>query len=113
MTQANQDLAQVSFHEATIVNISRLGDVVDLALDGVLIADTRRPANVTVEGVRGVLRDGSPANELHMEEEDGEILTLREEGEDVILVVQWNDFATKRQDIVVYKLLGGKIVLHK
>ncbi len=112
MTQTNQDLAQVSFHEATLVGISRQGGDVDLALDGVLVADTRRPANVIVEGVSGILREGLPVDELRMEE-DGEILTLREKGTDVILVIQWNDFATKRQHVVVYNLLGGQIVFRK
>jgi len=44
-----------------------------------------------------------------MEKEDGEILTLRREGSEVKLAVEWNDFAAKSQETVVYSLLGQKI----
>jgi hypothetical protein len=61
--------------------------------------------------VRSILRDGLPVEELRMEEKDGEILTLREQNGDVRLVVEWNDFAAKRQHTAVYDLIGGTIAL--
>jgi len=48
-----------------------------------------------------------------MEMPDGEILTLREENGHVILAVVWNDFAARRQETVVYTLLGARIVLRR
>jgi hypothetical protein len=111
MTTDDQDLTQVSFHEATIVGLSRNGSTVTLALDDVYIAGVQRAAKVVIEGVNATLRDGSPIDGLHMEKEDGEILTLRRESGEVILAVEWNDFAAKSQETVVYSLLGQKIEL--
>ncbi|MBV9782609.1 MAG: hypothetical protein JO264_02205 [Acidisphaera sp.] len=68
---------------------------------------------VAIEEVRGVLRDDLPIEQLRMEMPDGEILTLREENGHVILAVVWNDFAARRQETVVYTLLGGRIVLRR
>ena len=109
MTTNDQDLTQVSFHEATVVGLFRNGSTVTLTLDDVYIAGVQRPAKVVIEGVSVTLRDGSPVDGLHMEKEDGEILTLRREGSEVKLAVEWNDFAAKSQETVVYSLLGQKI----
>jgi hypothetical protein len=105
------DLTQVSFHDTTLVGISGEGSTVTLALDDVRIAGVQRVAEVVIEGVGAVLRDGSPVDGLHMEKADAEILTLRKEGKRILLAVQWNDFAAKRQETVVYSLLGQAIAL--
>jgi hypothetical protein len=102
---------QLSFHEATITGIARRGNVVTLTLDDALLTGSRGPAEVTIAGVRNIQRDGLPVAALSMEEKDGEILTLREQDGGVRLVVEWNDFATRRQHIVVYDLIGGTIAV--
>jgi hypothetical protein len=50
MTTNHQDLTQVSFHEATLVDISRNGSTVSLALDDVCVAGVQRAAQVVIEG---------------------------------------------------------------
>jgi hypothetical protein len=106
------NLADVSFHEATLVGISPQGKDIKLTLDDVLISGMRQPAIVTIAGVRGILRNGSTTGKLRMEERDGEILTLRAENGKVLLVIEWNNFASRQQHTAAYDLLGGTIALH-
>jgi hypothetical protein len=108
MTTNHQDLNLVSFHEATIVDISRNGSTVNLALDDLYIAGVQMAAQVAIEGVSAILRDGSPVDAIRMEKEDGEILTLRRRVGEVTIAVQWNDCATKNRETVVYSLLGRR-----
>lgn len=111
MTKANPAQAQASLHEATLAGISQRGDTIDLKLDDVAVGDARVPASVTINGVQRILREGSPVETVSMEAQDGEVLSLRQEGDRVLFVVQWNDFAAKRETIVTYALLGGRLVL--
>jgi hypothetical protein len=111
MTNFDQDLTQISFHEASIAGILRKESTVKLDLEDVFIAGIQKAAEVEIEGVSAVLRDGLPIDDFHMETEDGEILTLRKEDGQFALAVQWNDFAAKSQHTVVYNLIGPKIVL--
>jgi hypothetical protein len=103
MTTNHQDLTQVSFHEATIVDIFRNGSTVNLTLDDVCIAGVQMAAQVVIEGVSATLRDGSPVDVIRMEKADSEILTLRREGGEIKLAVQWNDFAANNQGTVVHR----------
>ncbi len=112
MTSTSQDQTRTSFHEATLVGVSCHGDTIDLMLNDVLVGKARVPISVTIEGARRILREGLPVQGVSMEEEDGEVLSLRQERDQVLLVVQWNNFAAKRQAIVTYNLVGGRIVLH-
>ena len=106
---ANQDWTTLGFHESTLAGLSHRGGTIRLSLDGVQTPDGQQAAEVVVEGVRDVLRDGSSSGSLSMEEADGEVLTLRQDGDDVTLAVEWNDFAAKRQHVAVYTLVGGRI----
>ena len=105
------DMTQISFHEATLTGIVRRGSTVSLTLEDVFVAGVQRAAEVSVEGVDAVLRDDVPLSDLRMEKEDGEILTLREEDGQVLLIIEWNDFAAKSQEMAVYTLNGPNIAL--
>jgi hypothetical protein len=111
MTAIDQDLTKASFHEATLTGISRKGSTVNLTLDDVHVASIQSAAVAEIEGVSAILRDGLPVDCIDMEAADGEILTLRREGGQIVLAVEWNDFAAKSQETVVYSLLGQKIEL--
>ena len=74
MNHAEPGMAQISFHEATLIGIARQDSVVTLSLEGVFVAGDHRAAEVMVEGVDAMLRDGLPIADLRMEKEDGEIL---------------------------------------
>ena len=111
MMNTEPDMTQISFHEATLTGIVRRGSAVSLSLEGVFVSGVQRAAEVTVEGVDAMLRDGVLIADLHMEKEDGEILTLREEGGQFLLAIEWNNFAAKSQEIAVYTFNGPKIAL--
>ena len=111
MTQISHTQARVSFHEATIVGMSHYGNTVDLTFDDVLIEGSRVSAEVALQGVRRTLRDGAPVETISMEQKDGEVLSLRQEGDWVLFVVQWNDYSNKHLTVVTYRLLGARIVL--
>lgn len=111
MTTVKQDLSHVSFHEAILTGIMRTGSNVTLTLEDVHVADVQRAAEVVVEGVDLVLRNDLPIADLRMEKVDGEVLTLREDGGRVLLAVEWNDFATRSQETVVYAFEGSEVTL--
>lgn len=104
--RTNRDLSHL--HDCTLSGLSQNGasvyiDVLDIPAPG------PKTARVSVEGVRGLLRNGQTVSHLSMEAEDGEVLEVSEEDGSVILTIQWNDFTAKHHDIVVYTLLDGKI----
>ena len=111
MTYDEPDSTQISFHEATLTGIIRAVSTVSLTLEDVLVADARRSAEVAIEGVNRVLRNGVPIVDLRMEMEDGEVLTLFEESGQVVFALEWNDFKTGRQETVVYVFEGSNVVL--
>ena len=111
MITTEQDLTHISFHEATLTDFVRIGSTVNLTLEDVSVADAQKTANVTIEGVVTILRDGSPVVNLQMEEEDGEVLALRKENNQVFLAVEWNNFIGKKQKTVVYTLGGPQVTL--
>ena len=88
MTRTNQSQAITGFHEATLVGISHHGDAFDLTLNDVLIGGRALPASVAIQGVRNVMRDGLPVETISMEKKDGEVLSFRQEGNQVLLVAQ-------------------------
>jgi hypothetical protein len=111
MTIPDPDLNQVSFHEAGLVGIIHSGGIVTLALEDVRFGNIPRAAEVTVEGVVSILRNGQPILDLRMEEKDGEVLTLRKEQGQVLLAIQWDDFVAKSHEVVAYTLDGPKLTL--
>ena len=113
MVMINPALEILSFHDATLAGLSQTGDVVNLALDDVSDLESLIAVEVTVNGVRDILRNGSPVDHLWMEKDDGEVLTLREQDNEVVFVVQWNDFVTRDHETVVYSFPGAKIALHR
>lgn len=112
MTNAEADLTQISFHDASLLGIVHTGSVLTLALEGVLIGEVLTAAEVIVDGVSALLRNGSPLSHFQMEKKNGEILTLREENGQILLAIQWDDFIAKTHEIVAYTLNGPNIALH-
>lgn len=104
MIMIEQDPTHISFYEATLTSIAHKNSSVGLSLEDVHVADAQRNVEIVVEGIDAVLRDGLPVADLRIEMEDGEVLTLRQEGGQVLLAVEWNDFSARRQETVVYTL---------
>jgi hypothetical protein len=79
MTAIEYDPTEISFHEATLMGIARMGSTVRLALESLPVSGKLQAIEVTVQNVAVILRDGAPIADLRMEMEDGEVLTLRRE----------------------------------
>lgn len=109
MAITNQN--QISFHESTLVSISQFNDKIKLSLDDVLVCDARMPKDVYIENINSISKNNVSVRSVSMEEEDGEVLNIYQQDEDVVLVVQWNNFFKKTQNTVVYKFCGEKVVL--
>lgn len=111
-SEMTTDQTPIRFHEASLTGIVRRGTSVELDLVEVRIDNIPKNVKVTVDGVSSVLRDGLPVSDLAMEQEDGEVLSLRKEDGQVVLAVEWNDFAARLQRTVVYLLRGSNIAMY-
>jgi hypothetical protein len=111
MTIAEPDPTRISFHDVGIIGIVRAGSVVTLVLEDVSIAGAQMAAEVKIDGVNTILRNGLPVSDLRMEKKDGEVLTLREENGQILLAIQWDDFVAKTHEVVSYRLGGPTVRL--
>lgn len=110
MAITNQN--QVSFHEATLVAISRSKGRISLSLEDVLIFGTRTSVDVSINNVDVVLRNDLVVESVEMEEDDGEVLGILQQEGQIVLIVQWNNFSDKTRSIVTYKFCGERVVVH-
>lgn len=104
-------LKDLSFHEASVSDLSRRGASIHLALTGVSYND--KVVSVAIEfcNVRKVLVDGVEMENVTMEFPDGEVLTLRLEIDCVEIIVEWDDFKNKKSKTRCYKMSFEKIIL--
>jgi hypothetical protein len=101
------------FHEATIVRFERSESGMEFELDDVLVG--RRRARCVIH-VWPPLRFVAPQTLPHgnlMEAADGEVLTLVVSGNNLRLVVEWNDFASKKSFVRSYDVVGEAIELRE
>lgn len=106
------DLRQVSFHDSGLLDLSQIGSTITLALENVLVGDVQKDVRVKIDGVCKIVRNDDPISDLKMEKESGEILTLRQEGMQISLVIQWDDFNARTHEVIAYTLDGPEISLH-
>ena len=111
MTIAEPDLTKISFHDVGLMGIVHSGSIVTLTLEDVRIAGVQTAAEVTIDGVNTILRNGLPLSDLRMEQKDGEVLSLRKENGQILLAIQWDDFIAKTHEVVAYTLGGPKVGL--
>ena len=110
MTQIDQD--QIGFHEAVVTAISRRGSDLRIKLEDVLVNDANKSMEVKIEGVETVEQNGVIISDIRLEKTEAELLRLKKQDNNhVILVIEWKDYAARKQDIVVYDLRGSKINL--
>jgi hypothetical protein len=96
------------FHEATVVGFCRHDAVFELELEDVLVEQKKSRVLLMVQPVLGVTIDGEPSNDLLMEADDGEILTLELSDDFLSMVIEWNDFSHKKSVTKSYHVFGGK-----
>jgi hypothetical protein len=111
MTIVEPDPNQISFHDVGLIGIVHAGSTVTLVLEDVRMAGVQMAAQVAIDGVNTILRNGLPVSDLRMEKKDGEVLTLRKENGQISLVIQWDDFIAKTHEVVAYTLGGAKLAL--
>jgi hypothetical protein len=105
-------LEELSFHEATVLELSREGKTIHLVLAGVQHDGKIGSAEITFSAVRAIHRDGVSAATIGMEYPDGEVLSFRPGSAAADLIVEWNDFESGTSNTVEYKIAFGKIHFH-
>ena len=106
------DLRETSFHDSGLLDLNQTGNTITLTLENVLVGDSQKNVQVKIAGVDKIVRNGDPIDELRMEKESGEVLTLRQEGKQVSLVIQWDDFKARTHEVIAYTLGGPDISLN-
>ncbi len=105
------DLTQISFHDSSLVGVSRSGPTITLALEDVNVSDSQSSMDVAISGADTILQDGLPIHDLQMETADGEIVQLSQESRTVTLVIRWHRYAPKSHRTAVYSLSGADLRL--
>ena len=97
-------LKGISFHDSTLTSISREGSAICLGLDSVYVNGTLRSAKVFLINVGDMTSQGLPIDDLRMEGDDGEILTLEPTEEGVKLILIWENYKTRSQVTKSYRI---------
>jgi hypothetical protein len=92
----------LGFHEATVTGFSGTLPEIHLTLDGACSGAAEVNAELSFLGVTDLRQDGQPIQEARMAFADGEVLTLEWPDGLATLVVEWNDFATRRRMTSAY-----------
>lgn len=101
--------ARLGFHESTVLRFEREGDNAILMLDGVRSNGRTCAATLRLEGLRDVQSDGQPVRDFGMVYGDGEVLTLETRPDGLSLIVEWNDFPSRRSVTRSYVLTGRRL----
>ena len=87
----------ILFHESTILDLSKKEGTISIKVTDAEVGHNGKRISVLVVfyGVCELKIDNVISKNLGMECEDGEIVTLRRDGDGVFLLVTWHDFKTK------------------
>jgi hypothetical protein len=96
----------LSFHESTVVAFHGTKPFVCLELADVRSGERLVSAEIDIRDVEAIWVDREPADAVMMECPDGEVLTLDLREKDVQVIVQWNDFASRRSITRSYVIRG-------
>lgn len=84
------------FHDQSLDSLSHVGDSIQMALSGCVDEDDKRwNAAAHFGGVRDVTVNDVPTARLEMGEDDGEILTMKPNGNTMHLHVIWRNHKTR------------------
>jgi hypothetical protein len=97
------DFDSLSFHEATVLRVSTTPTRLEVELAGVGGWDAFGNVVVEFDDVTGMSRDGASAGEFQMERQDGEVLTLGRDGDEFVLIVEWNDFSPRSSHTTAWR----------
>jgi hypothetical protein len=91
-----RSIEQLSFHESTLIGITRQGQSLSLELEDVHTGDGNANVVITMSGVRAIVCDGKMIDKFAMEAEEAEVLTLQFSATSMELIVEWPDFLTHK-----------------
>jgi hypothetical protein len=103
---------EISFHEASLVEIHRLPDgTLCMSFEGVHLLHQLCEAFVYRKGVDRILRDGSPLEAFAMEEDDAEVLTLENKAGGLFMIIEWTDFQRHLQTTASYSFFCSSVTI--
>jgi hypothetical protein len=105
MVENMPSIPQFDFDDSTVTALRFEREIVILELEDVQLSDDDlRKASIRLTGVHSIIRDGMAVDNLGMECEDGEVLTLEYTPKTLHLIVEWNDFKKHHSVTHSYKI---------
>ncbi len=104
-----QSAQTIGFHESTIVGFCRENKTLMVELQGVHLGDEICSAVISLKGIELLTCDGVEVENLVMEAEDGEVLTLQHTQTTLHLIVEWNDFKQHKSNTRSYRVNCGSV----
>jgi hypothetical protein len=110
----DNNISNVTFHDSTVRGFYQNGSNITIELDGVSIEDGSGGENlfsaiVIIDNVKKIFRNSAPVNSIHKEKGDGELYDLEQEGDKIIVSIQWEEYNPSCSDFVVYDIVGGEM----
>jgi hypothetical protein len=102
------NIEQISFHDSTVVGFTGNSHCIELTIEDTLISDSNKDIILRISNFDSFLvneQEGVPS----METEEGEILDLLLIDDCIVLIIEWNDYISKRSHIKKYKIKGGNV----
>ena len=106
-------LNEFGFHEATVNGLVHYENKIDVELEGVHLNGGKVAVHLEFHGVKQLFENGMPSKHITMEFEDAEVLSLNFRGDEVELILEWNDFSQHRSEIKSYRILCDEIVAYQ
>jgi hypothetical protein len=110
----DNNISNVTFHDSAVRGFYQNGSNITIELDGVSIEDGSGGENlfsaiVIIDNVKKIFRNSAPVNSIHKEKGDGELYDLEQEGDKIIVSIQWEEYNPSCSDFVVYDIVGGEM----
>ncbi len=104
-------LTRFSFHDSNLIGASHHGSTIVLTVEYFNDDDVEASVLATISGIETILRDDVPIQDFTMETPEGEIYRLKQEGQEVLLIVFWDEYSPKSRTMRAYRMLGSDVRL--
>lgn len=102
---------KLSFHESTVDQFSMSGDIFLIHLLDVKCSGKKLDVKIEISEIKEIFVDSSLSDIPIMLEEDAEVLQLNILGDELKLLVEWNNFFKKTSDTKSYRFIAKKIAI--
>ncbi len=103
-------LPNEGYHESTVCDLYLNDNTLTLVLDGVNVNNKKEKIILNLKNVKKIEIEGEESNNIEMETDDGEILTLEVKEDSLSAIIEWNDFSNHTSIIKAYLIIGDKVV---